>query len=206
MGKPVLYYSLAAFEKSPIEEIVLVTGAGEEAYCREEIVQKFGISKVKAIVSGGKERWQSSYQGICAASGDYVLVHDGARPFITADVISRMMENALLHKAAIAAVPSKDTIKVADENGFVQETPERSHLWAIQTPQAFSRELLLSSYQKLISMDNPPVITDDAMVVEYATDEKVRLVMGDYTNIKLTTPEDLPIGEAILRLQSLQAP
>lgn len=197
-GKPVLYYALKAFEESGITDIVLVTGHGETEYCRRELVEKFSITKVTAIVEGGKERYHSVYEGLKAAEGtDYVLIHDGARPFVDAGLIERMMDEVEKYEACVAAVPVKDTIKIADSDGFVKETPDRNLLWQIQTPQAFSYPLILDAYEKLFARGEVSV-TDDSMVLERMTEHKVKIVQGSYQNLKITTPEDLVAAEAYL--------
>ena len=165
-GKPVIYYTLKAFEESPVDEIVLVTGEGEEEYCRKEIVEKYKLHKVTKIVKGGKERYHSVFQGLSACEHtDYVLIHDGARPFVEQEVIRRTMDEVQKKHACIAAVPVKDTIKRVDENGKVEDTPPRKSLYTVQTPQAFSYSLIYDSYQKMIA-DGREDVTDDAMVVE----------------------------------------
>lgn len=197
-GKPVIYYALRAFEESDADDIVLVCGAGEESYCRTQIVEKYQIKKVKAIVAGGKERYHSVYQGLLAAEGaDYVLIHDGARPLVDTALIEDSMKAVKQYKACVSAVPVKDTIKSADEDQFAEETLERSKLWQIQTPQTFSYELIKSAYQKMLEKEDAS-ITDDAMVVEKMTQVPIKLIQGDYRNIKITTPEDLPIAEIYL--------
>ena len=181
-GKPVLYYALKAFEESDITDIILVTGADEEAYCKRKIIDKYHIGKVKAIVPGGVERYHSVYAGLCAAEGaDYVLIHDGARPLVSA-----------------AGMPVKDTIKIADEDGYAKLTPERSKVWQIQTPQSFSYPLVYEAYRKMLA-DEDSAITDDAMVVERMTNQPVKLIEGNYRNIKITTPEDMLIAEMYLK-------
>lgn len=198
--KPVLYYTLQSFEECPlIEEIVLVTGKEEIAYCQEEIVQKYGFSKVKKIVAGGKERYHSVYEGLRAAEGTgYVLIHDGARPFADGEIIRRICENVEIYDACVAGMPVKDTIKIADEAGFAAQTPDRRMVWQIQTPQAFSYELIRSAYDRLME-EQPDGITDDAMVVETMTEHKVKFIEGSYHNIKITTPEDLDIAQLFLK-------
>ena len=200
-GHEVLYYSLRAFEESPVDEIVLVTGEDEIPWCREHIVGKYGFSKVKQIIPGGEERYDSVYAGLLAAAPcDYVLIHDGARPFVTGAIIERVLAGAAEYGSCTAGMPVKDTIKMADDNEDASCTPDRSHLWLIQTPQAFSYELVRTAYDKLFA--NPPVgqnITDDAMVVELMTRQKVHLVRGSYENIKVTTPEDMEVAEIFLR-------
>lgn len=203
--KPVLYYALKAFQESPVEEIVLVVGAGEEEYCKKEIVDKYEFTKVKAIVAGGKERYHSVFQGLQAVKeADYVLIHDGARPFLTQEIIERCICGAKEYKACVAGMPVKDTIKLADREGNIESTPERSRVWSIQTPQAFEYFLIKEAYATLIEQENKGIntsipVTDDAMAVEYFLNQKVHLVYGSYENIKITTPEDMKIAEAFLQ-------
>ena len=171
--KPVLYYALKAFQDSVAEEVVLVVGAGEEEYCKTEIVDKYAFDKVKAIVAGGKERYHSVFEGLQAVKdADYVLIHDGARPFLTQEIIDRCIEGAEEYKACVAGMPVKDTIKLADEEQNIASTPERSKVWMIQTPQAFEYSLIKQAYTILIEQERKGYktsipVTDDAMVVEY---------------------------------------
>lgn len=196
--KPVLYYSLKAFEDSAVDEIVLVVGAGEIDYCRQEIVEKYGFKKVKAIVTGGKERYHSVFEGLKAVqSADYVLIHDGARPFVDEEIICRTMSSVKDYQACVVGMPVKDTIKIADEKQYAKETPERKYVWMVQTPQAFSYDMIYDAYEKMLQNENT-AITDDAMVLESMTSHQVRLIEGSYRNIKITTPEDLIIAEAYL--------
>lgn len=191
-GRPLVYYSLAAFEKSEIEKVVLVCSPGDEEYCRREIVEKYGLKKVVRVVPGGKERYHSVYEGLKALEEtDYVLIHDGARPFLTEDVIARALDGAVRYGACVVGMPSKDTVKLADEDGFVADTPKRSLTWNVQTPQAFRYSLVFEAYAKVLASGEIASITDDAMMVERATSARVKLVEGSYGNIKITTPEDL---------------
>lgn len=194
--KPVLFYALNTFSESDlIDEIILVTGADQIEYCRTEIVEKYSISKVSSIVAGGKERYLSVYNGIKAIkSADNIFIHDGARPFVTKEIIERTYKSVVIDKACVTAMPVKDTIKIADSDGYVRETPTRSLVWTIQTPQVFQKELIEKAYQKLIESGRTDA-TDDAMVAETMLHAKVRLVEGSYQNIKITTPEDLLTGE-----------
>ncbi len=209
-GKPILYYCLKAFEESIIDEIILVVGEGEEDYCRKEIVEKYQIQKVNHVITGGKERYHSVYHGlnICAHDVSYVLIHDGARPFITKTLIEEIIKNLLLHKACVVGVPVKDTIKVVDSNGIIDNTPDRNKLWSVQTPQAFSFELIKKAYNIIMkeleenleeTKSEKINITDDAMILEYTLNTPVKMIKGDYKNIKITTPEDILIGETFLR-------
>ena len=208
-GYPVIYYALRAFEESDVDSVVLVTAPEDVAFCRENIVEKYGFSKVHAVVGGGAERYLSVYEGLKAAGADYVLIHDGARPLIDAESIRRCMDTVAQEKACVLATPVKDTIKVADEDGYAAQTPDRSTLWAVQTPQCFSRELLMRAYDRLFEQMQAGTlqipITDDAMIVEQMTGQKVRLIEGKYTNIKITTPEDLDVAKIfLLREDELQ--
>ena len=207
--KPVIYYSLMAFQNSPVDEIILVSGANDIEYCRKEIVERYGLSKVTKIVAGGKERYDSVYEGLCATDAEYVLIHDGARPVLTSDLIDRMIQGVENTGACIAAMPVKDTIKLSDEHKQVASTPDRKHLWMVQTPQCFARTLLEESYeilkQKQKAGEKVPDITDDAMIVEYATGKKITLVEGAYTNLKITTPEDLAVAEIFLKSLQLES-
>lgn len=199
-GKPLLYYSLACFQKSDeIREIVVVTGKESIDYCRSEIIEKYGFTKVKSIAEGGKERYDSVYAGLeaCSADTDYVFIHDGARPFVTEDIIKRTKEVAVTYQACIAGMPSKDTVKIIDENNMVSATPERSRVWSVQTPQVFLYSLIKEAHDtaRSVSMQG---ITDDAMVVEQYKNTPVHIVEGAYENIKITTPEDILVAEKIL--------
>ena len=205
-GLPILYYSLKCFEDSFVDDIVLVVGKGEEEYCKENFINKYGFKKVRAIVEGGKERYHSVANGIETINWDcnYCMIHDGARPFVTRDILERALKTVKDTKACVVGMPIKDTVKIVDDNKDVESTPTRSKVWQIQTPQSFEFGLIKNSYQQLISLEeklisNGTQITDDAMVVEYFTDTKVRLVEGSYQNIKITTPDDLYIGEEILQ-------
>ena len=203
-GYPVIYYSLMAFEKSDVESVVLVTGKDDVEYCRKEIVDKYNFSKVKSIVSGGIERYDSVFEGLKQIQEvDYVLIHDGARPLLSIDIINRCCDGVKKYKACVAAVPAKDTIRIVDETGFTKSTPERKYMWQIQTPQAFSYKLLFDSYKQLYSdidaKKNVPTITDDAMVMEYAAGIKAKMIEGSYENIKITTPEDIIVAKSFLK-------
>lgn len=197
--RPVLYYSLKAFEDSAVDEIVLVVGKGEEKFCRKEIVDKYGISKVKAIVEGGKERYHSVFEGLKQTSdADYVLIHDGARPFVNQDIIRRCMQEVQKYQACVVGMPVKDTIKIADEGGYAKQTPDRKNVWMIQTPQTFSYALIYEAYEEMLKTEDA-AITDDAMVLERTKGKKSKLIEGSYRNIKITTPEDLLIANVYLQ-------
>ena len=204
-SKPLIYYSLKAFEESIIDDIVLVVSRGDVSYVTKEIVEKYKFDKVTAVVEGGLARYHSVRLGLQAAAADcdYAFIHDGARPFINRDIILRALQAVKEYKACVVGMPAKDTIKIADEKGFAASTPDRNLMWTIQTPQCFSYNMILDLYQRLDREEGDLMakginITDDAMVVEYYTDTKVKLVEGSYDNIKITTPEDIAVAEAIL--------
>ena len=205
IDKPVLYYSLKAFQDSSVSSIILVTGKEDVEFCQKEIVEKYNITKVSAIVTGGKERYHSVYEGLKQLKDhDYVLIHDGARPCVNVDIIERSIQSAIEEEACVVGMPVKDTIKISNENGYAVETPDRSTLWMIQTPQSFSYSLIYGAYTELMEQmqkgsQDVPSITDDAMVVEYIYGKKVKLVPGSYTNIKITTPEDIRVAEEFLK-------
>lgn len=206
-GKPIVWYSLTAFQNSPlIDQIILVTGEEQIPYCREEIVNKFGFTKVCAITAGGAERYASVWKGLQlmaeydtdAKEDRIVFIHDGVRPFVDEAILERAAAAVEEHHACVIGMPVKDTIKIADENGFVAHTPARKQVWSIQTPQVFDFDLAYRAYAALAESGRTDV-TDDAMIVEAFTDVNVKLVEGSYENIKITTPEDLEIAEAFLK-------
>lgn len=204
-GKPVLWYSLDAMERcGRVDEVVLVCGRGEQEQCRREFVERYGFQKIRGIVEGGKERYHSVYEGLKAA-GDctYVLIHDGARPFVDAAILDRILDALPDCRACVAGMPVKDTIKLGDPDGFVEQTLPRERLWTIQTPQAFSCSLIRGAYEALMQSEAEGTlqvrITDDAMVAEQFGNVRVKLIEGSYDNIKITTPEDLFLAEEIVR-------
>jgi 2-C-methyl-D-erythritol 4-phosphate cytidylyltransferase len=185
-----------------VDSVILVVGPEEVDYARQEIVDRYGFSKVKMIVVGGRERYESVYlalkEGKTLGEGSYVLVHDGARAFITPELISKCIENVKKDKAVVLGMPVKDTIKVVSEDGWAAATPDRKTLWQVQTPQVFRYSLVKEAYRRLLEKQIGSV-TDDAMVVEKMTDSRVRLVEGSYRNLKVTTPEDLECAEIFLK-------
>lgn len=201
-GKPLLYYSLKMFERSAvISDIVLVVGKGQEEFVRAEIVERYHITKVCKIVSGGAERYDSVWQGLKAANAmkteGYVFIHDGARPFVDEEILERGYETVQRYQACVAGMPSKDTVKTVDESQFAKETPERKYVWLVQTPQVFEKPLIMQAYSRLMKEENINV-TDDAMVVEQMMKIPVKLFEGSYENIKVTTPEDMEIATVLL--------
>lgn len=195
-GKPILYYTLNRFAAcKEIDKIILVLPKDEIEYCNKEILKKYSL-KVDMIVEGGKERQDSVYNALQKINdSEIVLIHDGARPFVSEKIIKDGIKYASLYGAAAPGVMPKDTIKVIDENGFSDSTPDRSKLLAIQTPQTFKIEMIKECHNR-VKRDNISV-TDDTMVVELYN-HKVYLYNGEYTNIKVTTPEDLILAEKLI--------
>ena len=204
--KPLLYYALKAFEDSFIDSVILVTSEEDKERCQKEIVEKYRFHKVKKIVCGGKERYHSVANGVMAAEEcDYLFIHDGARPFVTQDMLIRLYKEVKKSNACVAGMPVKDTIKIADVDGYIDSTPRRDLVWMIQTPQVFSYQLISKAYAMLLKEESSLIekgisITDDAMVVETFFGEKVKLVEGSYKNIKVTTPEDISVAEGFLEV------
>ncbi len=199
LGRPVLYYPLMAFENSRVDEVILVVSPGDEDYVSDGIVDKYGFKKVSRIVPGGAERYDSVYNGIREAEGRYVLIHDAARAFVTPEIIDNVADVLIKYNACVVGMPSKDTVKLSDKDGFVSETPDRSSVWIIQTPQAFLRSELLEAYEKLKAVpDGFAGITDDAMIMEKSGGRPIKLIEGSFDNIKITTPEDMVFAEEIL--------
>lgn len=201
-GRPLITYSLEAFDRSSADRLVLVVPQGETDYVRDHILPLCNLAREPLIAEGGKERYHSVYQGLKALGRcDYVLIHDGARPLVTDAIITRAIEGAVSHDACVIGMPVKDTIKMAGEDGCASETLDRSRLWQIQTPQAFSYALVREAYDRLMEEEAlQHGVTDDAMVVEKLAHHPVRLVEGSYGNLKVTTPEDMILAEALLKV------
>lgn len=195
-GKPILYYTLKRFvDCEGIDKIILVLPKDEMKYCNKEILEKYSL-KVDMIVEGGKERQDSVYNALQKINdSEIVLIHDGARAFVSERVIKDGIKYAKIYGAAAPGVMPKDTIKVVDENGFSDSTPDRNKLLAIQTPQTFKLEIIKECHEKV--KENNISVTDDTMVVEMYNN-KVYLYNGEYTNIKVTTPEDLILAERLI--------
>ncbi|HEX3038322.1 MAG TPA: 2-C-methyl-D-erythritol 4-phosphate cytidylyltransferase [Oscillospiraceae bacterium] len=194
---PAIAHSLSAFEKAQLIQEIIVVCRPEDREEMLNIIRQYHIKKVRAVVPGGKTRQQSVSAGILAASehATYFAIHDGARPLIQPQAIDAVVQDAFLHKASALGTPVKDTIKIIDENGFVVSTPNRASLWAVQTPQVFERELYLSAMKQ--AEEESADYTDDCQLVEHFG-VKVHLCLGEYTNLKLTTQEDIAFAEAIL--------
>ena len=199
-GKEIIAYTIEKFyNNSNIEDIVVVVKEDESEFFKKEILDKYNFKNVK-IAYGGKERQDSVYNGLKLLDEkcDVVLIHNGARPFVSDKIIDKSIEEAKEHKAIVVGVPVKDTIKVIDNDKNIVDTPNRSVLWAVQTPQTFDYNILIDAYKD--AFKNKFYGTDDAMLVE-RIGYKVKMLEGSYNNIKITTQEDLNIGSQILRVQ-----
>ena len=199
-GKEIIAYTIEKFyNNSNIEDIVVVVKEDESEFFKKEILDKYNFKNVK-IAYGGNERQDSVYNGLKLLDEkcDVVLIHDGARPFVSDKIIDKSIEEAKEHKAIVVGVPVKDTIKVIDNDKNIVDTPNRSVLWAVQTPQTFDYNILIDAYKD--AFKNKFYGTDDAMLVE-RIGYKVKMLEGSYNNIKITTQEDLNIGSQILRVQ-----
>ena len=199
LGRPVLAWCLDVLSRSAaITDIVVVCEPEDERECRLLAQERCG-AKLRAVVRGGDRRQDSVLAGLRASMPDasFVVVHDGARPFVTEDMIERSLAGARASGASVVAVPVKDTIKQVAEGGLVTRSLPREHLWAAQTPQAFAFEALYSAYTAAEAEGF--VATDDAMLVEWAGTGQVAIVEGSYDNVKITTPEDLMLAELIAR-------
>ena len=197
-GKPIIYYTIKKFsENKKIDNIVVVLSKDEVGYFKENILEKYNL-KVDNIVIGGTERQDSVYNGLKSledTNTDIVLIHDGARPFISDRIIDDGIKFAQVYGACAPGVMPKDTIKIKNERNFSVSTPERGSLVAIQTPQVFKFNEILECHEKI--KINNIVVTDDTMVAE-KFGYSVYLYDGEYTNIKVTTPEDLILGEKLI--------
>ena len=203
-GLPVVAHSLTAFQKSPrIDEIILAVPKEQIAYVRREIVEKYGFDKVTAVTAGGAQRYESVWNALQIlserAEEGYVFIHDGARPFVSGDIIERAFQAAEKWGASVVGMPVKDTIKLVDADGCIVDSPNRSGLWQAQTPQVFRQSLLTEAFCRQME-DDCSLITDDAMVVQRQTGVRAHMVEGSYENIKITTPEDLLVAEAFLKM------
>lgn len=197
-NKPILAHTLLVFEESGVDEVILVVDEKRIRFCRDEIVDKYHLEKIKKVISGGKHRQESVYNGLKAMEEnppEIIVVHDGIRPFVTKSLIEEVIEEASRSGVAIAAIPVKDTIKLANERGVVERTIKRRNLWLAQTPQGFRYETLKEGLTR--AFRNKFFGTDEAMLVE-RLNHRVKIVRGLEDNIKITTKEDLALAEAIL--------
>lgn len=205
-GMPIMLHSLRTFtEGNVITDVVIVVPPGDEEYCAQLCARYSLSAKVRSIIPGGAQRYDTVYNGLMAISWkcDYVFIHDCARPFITEENLRALLDEVRVHKACVAAVPSKDTVKISNAAGFVEYTPMRSSVWIVQTPQVFDCKLITEAHKKM--REDPGVnegavtITDDAMVAERYSNCRVKLVMASYRNIKITTPEDMLTAKAWIK-------
>ncbi len=226
-GKPIVWYSLNAVEQSQvIDDCILITGAEDIPYVQREVIEKYGFRKVKKVVAGGRERYESVYNGLLeieklrmeetsdenngihacergTIEAEYVFIHDGARPFLTDKILRDTYAAVTEYDACVAGMPVKDTIKIANENGFAVQTPNRNLVWAVQTPQVFERKLITDAYTQLMEhleelKAGGIAVTDDAFVAETFGTKPVKLVEASYENIKITTPEDMKTARGFL--------
>ncbi|MFV0362568.1 MAG: 2-C-methyl-D-erythritol 4-phosphate cytidylyltransferase [Suipraeoptans sp.] len=204
-GKPLMFYCLDTFEKSDvIDEVILVTNKEHVDYVKKDVVEFFKFIKVSRVIAGGSERVYSVWEGLKAIRGREanVFIHDSARPFIREDALKRLSVTVESTKACVAAMPSKDTVKLSDENGYIKETPKRDKVWIIQTPQVFENKLIYKAFEHMLAAKTKEEIkqvTDDAMVLEMSSEHPIKLVESDYENIKVTTGEDVKIAETFLK-------
>lgn len=199
LDRPVITYALEAFEKSSVDEIILVVAPGEVDYAQKNILDKYKYKKVTSIITGGAERYHSVYEALCAIPEEgYVLIHDGARAFITPELIEFCIEQVKKDKSCVMGMPVKDTIKIVDGNRYALDTPPRNTMWQVQTPQCFVTKEIREAYRKMMEAGDESV-TDDGMVMETYGVRGVRMIKGSYENMKITTPEDMLLGEAILK-------
>lgn len=205
-GMPIFLHSIRTMQESPIITDIVVVVHKDDVDVVRGLLDQYGCAeKVRRVAVGGKERVHSVARGLESIDWpcDYVFIHDGARPFIQEDALARLLEAVKEQGTAVAAMPSKDTVKIADKDGFVTDTPDRSSVWIVQTPQVFDKMLITGAYeemmQKLPELNARGIrITDDAMAVELMTGRKVKLVPASYSNIKVTTPDDIAAAAALL--------
>jgi 2-C-methyl-D-erythritol 4-phosphate cytidylyltransferase len=199
-GLPLLAITLARFQAAAsVESIILVVSAGEIDFCRREVVARFKLDKVQKVVAGGERRQDSVRRGIEATDGrfDLILIHDGVRPLVQTDLIERVIGVGRKHGAAIAALPTKDTVKEVDSEGIVTRTYDRRRVWLVQTPQVFRYEDIRAAHQKA-AQEGWTELTDDALLAE-RMGIPVAVVEGSEDNIKITTPYDLELAAFLLR-------
>ncbi len=204
-GKPVLAHTIERFHRIPeIDEIIVVAAEKELDYCKKAVVEKYAFNKVKKVIPGGAQRQDSVYNGLLEASPncDYVIIHDGARPFIKEEKIKEFIKTLRAENALVMGVPEKNTIKKIKDS-FIINTIPREDVWEIQTPQGFSRELIFRAFKE--GSGKYHLFTDDSSMVE-SLQVPVKIFQGDYLNIKITAPEDLKLGNAILSLINEEIP
>lgn len=193
-GKEVMSYSLEAFNKNAFIDEIIIGAKEKEIPFIKKIISKENASKRISIIIGGKSRQETVYNCIRKTKSDIVIIQDGARPYIKQEYIDTSIKSMKEFKATTIGVHSKDTIKITDENDIVTNTTKRSNTWIIQTPQCFEREALLKMYEKYKCEE----VTDDCMLMEKEK-YKVKILEGDYTNIKITTYEDIIVMTEFLK-------
>ena len=198
LDRPILTHTIGVFDQNAVvDTIFVIVGETDFDACRSVVIEPYDFQKVARLVPGGETRQDSVFNGLqmLPDDTDFVVVHDGVRPFVTDEMIFTCLEAAADSGAAVAAVPVKDTIKITDRDGFVVDTPDRSGLWAVQTPQVFRKDLLIEAHRN--ARRKGIQLTDDAALVEQLG-IKVKCVMGGYGNLKITTPEDLVLAQALM--------
>lgn len=203
-NKPLIYYTIETFEKSVnIDEILIVSDKEHIDFFKNEFIPKYNFKKIKEVISGGKERSFSVKNALDTlilkenTKDDIILIHDGARPFISEDIISSGIKEAKIFGAVVVGVKVKDTIKVVENKNIILDTPNRESLWIAQTPQIFKLELIKNAYENLSNYDTAP--TDDSILVENIG-HKVTMVQGSYENFKITTQDDLALANFLLNI------
>jgi len=197
--RPLLYYTLTALASTPsIAQIIVAVAPGDERFCQQQVLEKFHFNKSIQIIPGGSSRQESVRRLLERVPEDaqLVLIHDGARPLITPELLEQAIAETRVWKATVLAVPVKDTIKSANDTLQIEKTISREQLWAIQTPQTFEQSIIQEAHQR--ASQEGFIGTDDAALVEWLG-VRVKIVMGSYDNIKITTPEDLIVAEALLK-------
>jgi 2-C-methyl-D-erythritol 4-phosphate cytidylyltransferase len=197
--RPLLYYTLTALASIPsIAQIIVAVAPGDERFCQQQVLEKFHFNKSIQLIPGGSSRQESVRRLLERVPDDaqLVLIHDGARPLITPELLEQAIAETRVWKATVLAVPVKDTIKSANDTLQIEKTISREQLWAIQTPQTFEQPIIQEAHQR--ASQEGFIGTDDAALVEWMG-VRVKIVMGSYDNIKITTPEDLIVAEALLK-------
>jgi len=204
-GKPVLVHTLLKLQKiSLIDDIRVVVPEKDIFFVRENMKKPYQLNKISDVIAGGRERQDSVRNGLVGVGEDYdiVVIHDGVRPFVTEEVLSRVIDAALQSGAAIAGMPAKDSVKEVHSDGSISRTLNRETVWLAQTPQAFQRRIIQEAYQKA-AFDGYSG-TDDASLVE-RLGIPVKMILVNYANIKITTPEDLVLAEALMERAEVDA-
>ena len=197
-GIPIILLTLSIFDSFDIIDEIILPVPLDEIGRTKQMVERAGLKKVRHIIRGGETRQASVYNGLQVVSSDseIIVIHDGARPFVSREIILDAVSETRAYKAVIVGMPAKDTIKTVTDDRLVSNTLDREFLWQVQTPQVFEAGLIKEAYERANKLGFSA--TDDARLVE-RLGERVKMITGSYENIKITTPEDLKIGEAILK-------